>query len=52
MLLEELFIMIVLYYRNAKKNLDMEVGYNSLDSMAEFFMFEKNYEEAKKSWMD
>ena len=23
-------------------------GYNSLDSMAEFYMYEKNYDEAKK----
>lgn len=47
-----------LYYRNGDKEKSEESfkrylelypdGYNSLDSMAEFFMFEKNYEEAKK----
>lgn len=47
-----------LYYRNGDKEKSKESfvkymelypdGYNSLDSMAEFFMFEKNYEQAKK----
>jgi len=47
-----------LYYQNGEKEKSKESfikylelypeGYNSLDSMAEFFMFEKNYDEAKK----
>ena len=47
-----------LYYRNGDNEKSKESfkryielypdGYNSLDSMAEFFMFEKNYDEAKK----
>ena len=47
-----------LYYQNGDKGKSEESfkkylklypdGYNSLDSMAEFFMFEKNYDEAKK----
>jgi len=47
-----------LYYQNGDKEKSEESfkkylelypeGYNSLDSMAEFYMFEKNYDEAKK----
>tara|TARA_B100000963_G_scaffold147264_1_gene128215 strand:- start:2232 stop:3035 length:804 start_codon:yes stop_codon:yes gene_type:complete len=47
-----------LYYRNGDKEKSKKTfekyldiysqGYNSLDSMAEFYMYEKNYDEAKK----
>ena len=46
------------YYQNGDKEKSKQAfekylelypqGYNSLDSMAEFYMYEKNYDEAKK----
>ena len=45
----EVFVRLILTEDSFKKYLELYPdGYNSLDSMAEFFMFEKNFDEAKK----